>query len=230
MSDDGNCDMWPQAILFDLDGTLTDAAPDITASLNEVFEKRGLLPFYVNDVKAMIGHGAPKLIERALAARDATSLDKQAILAEFAATYSNRATRLTRPFDYVEEVLQHFHEAGVKLAVCTNKPQKLTDIILRELDLAKYFDAIIGAREGLPAKPDPAGLHLALSQLGVEASQAVMVGDSDPDAEAGKAAGMRVILASFGYSTVSVRDLEPDAVIEHFGELPRSIDVMRALR
>jgi phosphoglycolate phosphatase len=195
-----------------------------------VFEKRGLLPFHVKDVKAMIGHGLPKLIERALEARGALALDMQPIIAEFAATYSARATKLTRPFDGVEEVLEHFREAGVKLAVCTNKMQKVTEIILRELDLAKYFDAVIGARDGLPGKPDPAGLHLALSQLGVEASQAVMVGDSDADAEAGKAAGMRVILASFGYSTVSVRDLKPDAVIEYFDELPRSIDVMRALR
>lgn len=230
MSDGDISEIWPQAILFDLDGTLTDAAPDITASLNEVFEKRGLLPFHINEVKAMIGHGLPKLIERALEARDATELDMQPIITEMAATYSTRATRLTRPFDGVEEVLQYYRRAGVKLAVCTNKMQRVTEIILNELDLAKYFDAVIGARDGLPTKPDPAGLHLALSQLGVEASQAVMVGDSGTDAEAGKAAGMRVILASFGYSTVSVRDFKPDAVIEYFGELPRSIDVMRALR
>jgi phosphoglycolate phosphatase len=230
MANDDNCDIWPQAILFDMDGTLTDAAPDITASLNEVFEKRGLLPFHVNEVKAMIGHGLPKLIERALETRDATELDMQPIITEMTATYSARASKLTRPFDGVEEILQYFHEMGVKLAVCTNKMQKVTEIILHELDLAKYFDAVIGARDGLPGKPDPAGLHLALHQLGVEISQAVMVGDSDADAAAAKEAGIPVILASFGYSTVSVRDLKPDAVIEHFSELPRSIDVMRALR
>ncbi|MEJ2123897.1 MAG: HAD-IA family hydrolase [Alphaproteobacteria bacterium] len=137
---------------------------------------------------------------------------------------------MTRPFDGVEEILQYFREAGVKMAVCTNKMQTVTDIILRDLDLAKYFDAIIGARDGLPVKPDPAALFLALEQLGVEAQQAVMVGDSDADAGAAKAARMPVILSSLGYSTVSVRDLEPDAVIKHFSELPRSIDVMRALR
>lgn len=222
--------LWPEAILFDLDGTLIDSAPDIAAALNEVFARRGLPPFDLPAVKRMIGGGLPKLIERALAAHSISEPDPQPIVAEAAATYASHATELTALFDGVADALGDFQRAGIMMAVCTNKRQDLTDIILRDLGIAGYFGAVVGARDGLPLKPDPASLILALNALGVPAARAVMVGDFGADTGAAKAAGMPVILATFGYSTTPVADLAPDAIFGHFAELPAALRGMRLSR
>lgn len=218
---------WPEAIIFDLDGTLIDSAPDIAAAVNRVFARRGLRQFDLTAVNGMIGNGITKLVERALAAHGVSEADPQPIIDETVATYAAHATELTVLFDGVAETLRDFQRAGVKMAVCTNKQQDLTDIILRELGIAGYFGAVVGAREGLPLKPAPAPLRLALDMLGVPAARAVMVGDNGADAGTAKAAGVPVILATFGYSQIPMADLAPDAVIGHFAELPATLRQLR---
>jgi phosphoglycolate phosphatase len=219
--------MWPQAVIFDLDGTLIDSAPDLAASLNEVLGRRGVQPISLEGVKGMIGGGIPLLITRALLAHGATPGDIKPLVDDMMAVYETRATLLTKLFDGAEQVIRDFRQAGVKMAVCTNKLQQVTDLILRELDIAQYFTAVIGARPLLPRKPDPTKIHMALAAMETSAAGAVMVGDSSNDAEAARAAGIPVVLAAFGYSTTPVDELSPDAVIVSLTELPEALRRIR---
>jgi len=217
---------WPEAVIFDLDGTLIDSAADIAAALNEVLGRRDLPPFPIERVKEMIGGGIPALIKRALAAHGVAPDDIQPLVADMIGVYADRATTLTVLYDGAEDVLAHSQAAGVKLALCTNKLQAITDIIMRDLGIAHYFSAVVGAEPGRPRKPDPEALHVVLDALGLTAEQAVMVGDSGADAGAAKAAGMALVMASFGYCHSPLGDFEPDAIINGLGELP---DTLRAL-
>ena len=215
---------WPQAVIFDLDGTLVDSAPDIAAALNEVLGRRGMAPFPLEKVKQMVGGGIPALIRRALEAHGVEPHDIEPLVKDMIGVYAGRATALTTLYEGAEDQLIRLGEAGVKLAVCTNKLQDITDIILRDLGVAKYFASIIGARTGRPRKPEPGALQVVLDELGLEAGQAVMIGDSGADAGAAKAVGMKLVLVSFGYCPDRLEDLEPDAIIDGFSELPGALE------
>ena len=217
---------WPRAVIFDLDGTLIDSAPDIASALNEVLGRRNLPPFALEKVKQMIGGGIPTLIRRALEAHGVEPHDIQPIVTDMLGVYAERATALTVLYDGAKDELDRLRTVGVKMAVCTNKNQDITDIILRDLSVASYFDAVVGARPGLPRKPDPAALQMVLDALSVRAADAVMVGDSSADAGVAKAVGVPVVLASFGYSHGPLEELEPDAIIAGFGELPAALQAL----
>jgi phosphoglycolate phosphatase len=221
---------WPRAVIFDLDGTLIDSAPDIAAALNEVLGRRGLSPFPLERVKEMIGGGIPALIKRALEAHGVSPSDIEPLVADMLQVYGARATELTVPYDGAEELLAGLAADGVKLALCTNKNQAITEIILRDLGLAHYFAAVVGARAGQPRKPDPAVLHLVLAEMGLPASEAVMVGDSGADAGAAKGAGVGLVLAAFGYCRTPLAHFEPDAIIGHLSELPDALRRLRACK
>lgn len=219
---------WPKAVIFDLDGTLIDSAPDIAASLNEVMARRGLAPFPLADVKRMVGGGIRLLINRALEAHGVASGDIDQLVMDMVTVYATRATELTRLFDGAGEVIEQFHGQGIKMAVCTNKVQHVTDIIIRDLEIGRYFTSVVGFGPELPRKPDPAMLDHALSVMGLRRTDAVMVGDSSADAGAARAAGMPVVLAEFGYAPPgAIAELAPDAVIAHFGELPGVLNLLR---
>lgn len=217
---------WPKAVIFDLDGTLVDSAPDIAGALNEVLGRRELPPFELEKVKTMIGGGIPLLIRRALEAHGVEPHDIQPLVTDMLGVYAERATALTVLFDGAMEELARLRAMGVRLAVCTNKNQDLTDIILRDLGIATYFDAVVGARPGLPRKPDPAALQAVLDALNLAVADAVMVGDSGADAGVAKAIGMPVVLVSFGYCHTPLEELEPDATIAGFAELPRVLEAL----
>jgi phosphoglycolate phosphatase len=221
---------WPKAVIFDLDGTLIDSAPDIAAALNEVLVRRGLEPFPLERVKEMIGAGIPTLIKRALEAHGVEPHDIQPLVTDMLGVYAGRATALTVPFDGAVDELRRLRAAGVKLAICTNKNQDITDIIVRDLDMAQYFTSVVGVRPGGSRKPDPAFLQIALDELGVEAADVVLVGDSSADASVAEAAGMPVVLASFGYCHTPLEELEPDAIIAAFSELPEALQTLMARR
>jgi phosphoglycolate phosphatase len=216
---------WPQAVIFDLDGTLVDSAPDIASALNEVLGRRGLSSFPLEQVKQMIGGGIPALIRRALGAHGVEPHDIDPLVKDMIAVYAERATALTTLYDGAQDELIRLREAGVKLAVCTNKLQDITDIILRDLSVAKYFASVVGARTGRPRKPEPGALQAVLDELGgLDAGQAVMIGDSGADAGAAKALGMPLVLVGFGYCPTRLEDFEPDAIIAGFGELPAALE------
>jgi phosphoglycolate phosphatase len=211
---------WPRAVVFDLDGTLADSAPDIAHALNCAMEKRGLALFPVETVKLMIGGGISKLIERAAQARRIPGEEIPPIAADFVRFYRESLTTQTLPFEGARELLAMLVSEGRRLGVCTNKRQDLTLEILKNLDLAKYFQAVRGAIDGRPRKPDAAPLLEVLSSLQVHPSCAVMVGDSEADVGCARAAGVPAVAVSFGYSKVAANALGADAVIDRLGDLP----------
>ena len=213
------------AIVFDLDGTLVETAPDLHGALVHVLAENGRRSVALEDVRHMVGDGARAMLERGFAATGG-GLEGQAFEAAFQLFlrhYGANVARLSRTFEGVEEVLAGLQEAGAALGVCTNKPQALTEALLEELALDEHFGAVVGG-DALPVrKPDPAHLKATLDQLNRGGAPAVMVGDSRNDVAAARGAGLPVVLVSFGYTSIPVRDLGADIVIDHFRDLPAAL-------
>ena len=218
------------AIVFDLDGTLIDSAPDLQAALNRVFADTGRRSLSVEEVTGMIGDGVEKLVERALDATGGVSRDREiqelsSWVSRFLDSYGGHGADLTRAYPGVPETLKQLYERGVRLAVCTNKPQAATVEVLEKLDLFSFFGAVVGgdALNGI-RKPDPRHLLATLEGLGAAPESAVMVGDLGNDVAVARAAGLPVILCRHGYARVPVEELGPDAVIDRFTDLPEALD------
>jgi len=213
-------------IIFDLDGTLVDSAPDLTEALNRVLADQGLPSVELAAVRHMIGDGAVKLIERGFAAAG-LAFDgnlPQDLRQSFLDHYEDCMTDKTRPFPGVIEALEHLAGEGLRMAVCTNKPAAMSEVILDRLGLDRFFDALLGGDSLAVTKPDPAPLYAAIKGAGGEvvsgeASGAVMIGDSHTDVATARAAGTPVVVVSFGYTRIAPRDLGADAVIDHYDEL-----------
>ncbi|MER9668041.1 phosphoglycolate phosphatase [Mesorhizobium sp. M0185] len=215
----------PKAILFDLDGTLVDSAPDIAAAVNELLAGRDLPPLRLDQVKAMIGGGIRKLVDRAFAASGTpllgTALDEANRV--MAPIYRRHLTGRTRLMPGVREVLTHLHLSGIALGVVTNKPQLAAREILLHFRLTEYLGAIIGGDAVTYLKPAPDALLLALDLLQVEPRDTLMVGDSSADVAAARAAGMAVILLRGGYSQIPVEELGADLVCDSLFDLPSAM-------
>jgi phosphoglycolate phosphatase len=221
-----------RAVIFDLDGTLADAAGDIGAALNVALAGEGLAPFDVPEVKRMVGGGARKLIARALAARGrsrvgacpgATNETDEALAAGLLETYlaAYRAAPCvtTTLFPGAREAVLAQRAAGRKVGLCTNKPIDITRPLLAALGITADFDSIVGGGEGRPPKPAPDLLALSLQQLGVAPSEAVLVGDSGADVGAARALGVAVVLVPHGYGATPAVELGADRVLRDFEEL-----------
>lgn len=209
-------------IVFDLDGTLVDSAPDIARALNAAMAQAELEPFETRHVVEFIGGGAPMALKRAVEARavklDAVAFD--AMLARFYATYEQVSAEGNGLFNGAAELLGGLQDSGHQLAICTNKAEPITHVALRALGIAHHFGAIVGARDDLPKKPAADMVWRAIDLLGGERGRAVMVGDSTADLGAARAAGIPIVLISHGYSHTPVRELGADAVVDHLAELP----------
>jgi phosphoglycolate phosphatase len=216
---------WPEAILFDLDGTLIDSAADIHIAVNTAMAADGHAPFTLADVRSFIGNGIAMLVRRAYAARNVT-LDGEALrlkTEEVAELYEARNSASTTLMPGAVEMLARYRDAGVKLAIVTNKLQDTTHAVLAHFDLARFFDVVVGDRD-LPRKPEPDMLLHALSELGVRPGRAVMVGDSPADVGAARAARVPSLVLADGYSTTPVETLGAGAVIASLWELPQGIE------
>jgi phosphoglycolate phosphatase len=212
----------PAAIVWDLDGTLVESAPDLATALNDLLATEGLNTHSVSAVRLMIGAGVPKLIERGFRA-SGVRLNKAelgTLIPRFMKRYLACATDNTHLIDGARGVLEHFHEAGVPQGLCTNKPASVTRDILAALGVAEYFGSIIGGDSTAARKPDPLPLRTCLVELGVKASEAVMVGDSGADVGAARAAGVPIILVPDGYTGVDPATLGADLVVKSLGEIP----------
>jgi phosphoglycolate phosphatase len=212
--------------VFDLDGTLIDSAPDLRIAVNKLLVQQGRRPLSLNEVIGMIGDGVAKLVERAFdATGDSGSARATASLTgRFLELYEGHAADLTRPYPGVPETLARLREQQWVLGICTNKPEKATNEILRELDLARYFGAVLGGDSIAGVrKPDPRLLLAVIERLGASPAEAVMVGDNANDVHAARAAGIPVILRAGGYIRVPATELGADAVIETFAELPEAL-------
>jgi phosphoglycolate phosphatase len=215
------------ALLFDLDGTLVDSVPDLAAAANRLLAELGRPPLDRQQVAGMVGDGVAKLVERALAASGAGELALEPAVRRFTAFYEAAATTLTRPYPGVETVLETLSAAGARFALCTNKPEEATRVVLRGLDLARFFPVVLGG-DSLPVrKPDPAPLLAALAQLGIAADAAAMIGDHRNDVLAARNAGVAAIFAGYGYGRASLGGLEPDAAIDSFEALPAALERIR---
>jgi phosphoglycolate phosphatase len=211
------------AVIFDLDGTLVDSAPDLAAAANTLLAEHGLPPLATAEIAAMVGDGVTKLVERVLAARQVSGVPLADAVARFMAFYERHPATLTHAYPGVLEGLPQLRATGLRLGLCTNKPERATHLILARLELADYFSAVVTG-DSLPArKPDPAPIRLALTQLGAEPRKAVMVGDHVNDVLAADAAGVRAIFASYGYGSATLGTAAPAATIDHFSDLPTAL-------
>jgi phosphoglycolate phosphatase len=209
----------PQAVVFDLDGTLVDTAPDLGGALNRLLAEHDRPAIALDDIRQMIGDGAAKLVERGFSASGGFPADPGLLVSRFLVLYEQSVADLSRPFDGVAATLDRLRAAGLRLGVCTNKPAIPTQQVLAALDLDGYFETV-AAGDGPARKPDPRHLMGVVDRLGATAATTIMIGDSANDVAAARAAGSKVIVVTFGYTPIPARELGADAVIESFEELP----------
>lgn len=215
-----------EAVVFDLDGTLVDSALDIAFSLNAFLADIARPPLPLEAVKAMIGEGARTLIERALAATGAVppAAEVQALTRRFLDLYEAAAADRTTAYPGVATTLRDLQAAGLRLGLCTNKPERATRLLLDALELAPLFTVIVGGDTLAGVlKPDPRPLLHALDALGAAAERAVMVGDSPIDVASARAAGLRVLIRRGGYTRGPAEDLGADGIFDAFCDLPQAI-------
>ena len=212
-------------LVFDLDGTLVDTAPDLISTLNLILAGEGLPPVPYDDARRMIGGGARGMIAKALDADgrpDAKAhLDRlfRAFIEHYAAHIADRS----RPFPQLERALEELTAAGHQLAVCTNKLEWLSVRLLKTLKLDRYFAAICGQDTFGVMKPDPKILRQTIRRAGGEPGRAIMIGDSGTDVRTARGASVPVIAVDFGYSEVPIATLEPDRLISSFADLPEAV-------
>ena len=221
---------WPfDAVVFDLDGTLIDTAPDLHAHLNAMLVELGRPGLELEEIRPMIGDGARMLLKRGLEASGGLpdGKDLEMLFAEFLERYTAEPARLGTVYDGALEILEDLAAAGVRLGLCTNKPQAPTDKLLAAVGLQRFFPVALGG-DALPVKkPDAAHIRAVLDRLGAD-GHAVMVGDSENDLLAARATGVPCILVSFGYTPVPARELGADLVIDRMSELSAALATLAA--
>ena len=207
------------AIVFDLDGTLIDSAPDIHAASNALLAEDGLPPLSLDEVRSFIGKGVPHLVTRVLEAvgEPATAERHAAFVQRFEARYET-AVGLTRPYPGVVSALQALADEGFVLGICTNKPVGPTRAVLDHLGLTPFFGVIVGGDSLALRKPDPAPLRAAFAAL--PAPPVLYVGDSEVDAETAAALPVDLALYTQGYRKAPVSDLPHRFAFDHFDDLP----------
>jgi phosphoglycolate phosphatase len=221
-----------RTIVFDLDGTLVDTAPDLISALNFVLGREGLPPVPLHSARNMIGAGARRLIERGLEleGRAASASDITRLTEDFIAYYAEHIADASRPFDGLEKALDELATSGYRFAVCTNKLEWLSKLLLDRLGLSFHFSAICGADTFGVAKPDPAILQQTVARAGGNISSAIMVGDAGTDIGVARRAGIPVIGVEFGYSDVPIAELKPDRLIKHMSELRHAVESLTVHR
>ncbi|WP_338550212.1 phosphoglycolate phosphatase [Roseovarius phycicola] len=211
-----------KAVIFDLDGTLIDSAPDIHAAANRVMMRRGIASFSLEEARSFVGHGALVFIERCLAARgrEAETALRDQLLSDFLALYES-AVHLTKLYPGVATCLDTLTKDAWPLAICTNKPEGPTQVVLSHLGIQQQFGVIIGGDTTLKRKPDPLPLLETIARM--KAAQVVFVGDSEVDAETAQRAGVPFALYTEGYRETPVDRLHHDAAFDDFAALPEII-------
>src|ERR1700722_3598229 len=213
-------------IVFDLDGTLVDTAPDLINALNYILVREGMPPVPLHSARTMIGAGARRLLERGLEldGRVIELEDINRLTVDFIDYYAAHIADASRPFEGLEGALDDLAARGCRFAVCTNKLEWLSKLLLDRLGLSARFSAICGADTFGISKPDPAILRQTVARAGGDLSSTVMVGDAGPDIGVARRAGVPVIGVEFGYTDVPIADLKPDRLIGHMSELPAAVE------
>jgi phosphoglycolate phosphatase len=207
-------------VVFDLDGTLVDTAPDLVGALNEVLLSQGLPEVAPENLRQTAGHGASALLKKGYSQANQSWPDDRAtsLVEQFLIHYVARISRESLPFAGIENALQALSRRGARFVVCTNKRTDLAKILLTDLGLIDWFEDVIGADLAPAPKPDPRHVLLAIEAAGGVPSRAVMVGDSPADIQAARDAGVPSIAVEFGYCN-DVSELNAHAIIDSFCEL-----------
>lgn len=213
--------MTQPTIVFDLDGTLVDTAPDLLASLNHCLAGESMDPVEATELRRFVGMGARVMIQRAFSAgqRELNDATLARLMDAFLDHYTAGMPGQSAPYPGLLATLDRFEERGYLMAICTNKLEKLSQALLDKLELSPRFDAICGADTFAFRKPDPRHLVETITKAGGDPSRALMVGDSRTDIDTAKAAGIPVVAVDFGYTDRHVREFEPSHIISHYDEL-----------
>ena len=215
------------AVVFDLDGTLADTAADIREALVRALASEELPPVDTASVRLMIGGGPRLLVKRALHRLNVETNSRLVtrLTQVFHSEYMQQRNQLSRLFDGVETTLKTLHSTGVRIGLCSNKPDDLCHMLVQSFSIEHYFDEVLGSGGSLPRKPDPAPLLQIIERLGVTPGDALYVGDSATDVATARNAGVSVMLVSYGYTLRPASQLGADAVIDSVAELvdPRQL-------
>ncbi|HET7847845.1 MAG TPA: HAD-IA family hydrolase [Pseudolabrys sp.] len=215
----------PPLIVFDLDGTLVDTAPDLIETLNIVFGRESLPPLPYEGARKLIGGGIKAMIVRGLEAerRPVVADEVERMFVDFIEHYSAHIADRSRPFPGLQAALDVLASRHHRFAVCTNKLERLSLLLLRRLGLAERFDAICGQDTFDVMKPDAEMLHRTVAAAGGERGHAIMIGDSVTDIRTARAAQIPVIAVAFGYSERPVAEYGPDCLVNSFERLPEAV-------
>jgi phosphoglycolate phosphatase len=222
-------------LIFDLDGTLADTAPDLLGATNAVLAARGRPRLDLDHLRHMVGFGAVALITQAMEASGApvTHEELPPLIEIFLSHYRGHIADGTRLFPQVTETLTTLRSQGARLGVLTNKPQELTDLLLPRLNLDGLFTAVYGAGRKPYTKPDPRIFHDVVGDIsnahGDAGANAVMIGDSITDLNTARAAGAPCILMSYGFTPVPASELGADVVLDEFAQLPGALRALKLL-
>jgi phosphoglycolate phosphatase len=219
-------------VVFDLDGTLIDTAPDLIDTLNVILARHDVAPVAFDQARMMIGAGVKPLLQRGLASNGVqlppNEIDK--LFDEYLEVYAAHIADRSRPFPGLERALDTLTAQGCRLAVCTNKLEWLSVRLLEKLNLAQRFAAICGQDTFTMRKPDPDMLRLTIARAGGDTGHAVMVGDSMTDVATARAASIPVIAVDFGYTDTPPAELGADRLISHFDALPAAVMELVSIR
>lgn len=210
-----------QLLLFDLDGTLVDTIKDITNALNHALNSIGIRELTVDETKQFVGEGLTKLIEKVLG--EEKKEFREAVTSTFLGFYADHLTDYSPVYPYVKATLESLLK--YKKAVISNKREYLSTQILDKLELLKYFDLVVGSDTTIEKKPSAVPIIYVLQKFRARPEEAVMVGDSNFDIEAGRKAGVTTVAVTYGYRERRYL-LAADHMIDQFNELPAVLDII----
>lgn len=219
-------DLSSVSIVFDLDGTLVDTAPDLAGAMNAVLRAHGRCTIEAENVRSMVGHGARVLMARGFADTGAPADDAllDQLYDEFLDYYLAHIADESVLFPDTRLIVEQLIQRGARLAICTNKPEQAAIDLLDALDFSKPFAALIGGDSLAIKKPDPEAFRETLRRMGAATDgPAIMVGDSETDVLTGRAAGVPVIGVTFGYTPQPIATYAPDTIIDHFADFPQAL-------
>ena len=212
--------------IFDLDGTLVDTAPDFKNSINYMLNELNESEVSLEEIRNWVGYGAKELIRRTVVNKNIPHDEKriEEMLKIFLLHYTHNIDDDSVLFNNVKNVLEFLKNNGIKLAVCTNKMERLSNILLEKLNVLHMFDYLVGGDSLSKSKPDPFPLLNICEKLNIETSNSIMIGDSVTDLNAGKGAGMPVVLVSYGYTDNKDIYNKADLVINDFSQLKELVN------
>ena len=218
-------------VVFDLDGTLIDTAPDLVATLNAVLAREGIAPVPFAEARNMVGGGGRRMIELALVRANiaVSDVDMERMFNDFIAYYAAHIADHSKSYPGLTDALDALAARACRFAVCTNKLEGLSRLLLDALKLGSRFDAICGQDTFGMHKPDPEILRRTIGQAGGSITRTIFVGDSGTDIKTAQGASVPVIAVDFGYSDVPVAQLGPNRVISHYDALPDAVFDLFAL-